>query len=125
MKHRQFIKAVIAAAMLATAHASPFLVCAPVSTALVNGVSNAPASYTITGLGNSPITSPAVVITIGTVQLHLDLGSAGANLANGSYTVSATATNSAGTSAAGGPFTFSLPLLSAPGVPAGLSLSPN
>src|SRR5208283_2930939 len=103
------------------AFAAPFLVCTPIAT----GLGTTPSSYTVTGLGSSAISSPAVTITAGTVQLHLDLGVAGQNLANGNYTVTATATNSAGTSAASGPFTFSLPLLSAPAAPAGLSLSPN
>jgi len=103
------------------AWAAPFLVCAPVA----SGASGTPVSYTVTGLGSAVINSPAVTITAGTVQLHLDLGTAGQNLANGTYTVSATATNSAGTSAASSPFTFSLPLPSVPAAPASLSLSPN
>jgi len=100
----------------ANAIASPFLVCTPVAA----GTSSTPASYTVTGLGGA-ITSPAVTISAGTVQLHLDLSA----IPNGTYTVTATATNSAGTSAASGPFTFSLPLPSMPASPAGLSLSPN
>jgi|SRR5271166_3811339 len=104
-----------------TAYAAPFLVCSPVAT----GASGTPTSYAVTGLGSTTINSPAVTITTGTVQLHLDLGSAGQNLANGTYTVSATATNSAGTSAASSPFTFTLPLPSVPISPAGLSLSLN
>lgn len=101
--------------------AAPFLVCTPINT----GLGTTPSSYTVSGLPGSPITSPAVTITAGTVQLHLDLGASGINLANGSYTTTVTATNSAGTSAASGPFTFSLPQLVTPAAPAGLSLSPN
>jgi hypothetical protein len=104
-----------------SAFGAPFLVCTPVNT----GLSTTPTSYTVTGLPTSPVTSPAVTITTGTVQLHLDLGASGLNLPNGSYTVTATDTNSAGTSAASSPFTFSLPLPAIPGAPASLSLSPN
>ena len=80
--------------------ANPFLVCP----AVTSGVSNSPVTYTVSGLPNSPIVSNAVTITSGTVQLDLDLGPAGQNVPSGSYTVSATATNPNGTSAASANF---------------------
>jgi hypothetical protein len=72
--------------------------------AVTSGISNSPASYTVSGLPNSPIASNAVTITSGTVQLDLDLGPAGQAVPAGSYTVSATATNTNGTSAASANF---------------------
>ena len=84
--------------------ANPFLVCP----AVTSGISNSPASYTVSGLPNSPITSNAVTITSGTVQLDLDLGPAGQNVPTGSYTVSATATNPNGTSASSPNFALTI-----------------
>lgn len=75
--------------------ANPFLVCPPVT----SGISNSPVTYTVSGLPNSPITSNAVTVTSGTVQLDLDLGPSGQAVPAGSYTVSATATNPNGASA--------------------------
>lgn len=112
---KQFIKAAIALAMLstATAKAGPFLVTASVPSTGVQ-----PASYTIQGLPAVNITTPATKNSDGSVQLHYDL----TGLAVGSYTVTATATNLWGTSAASAPFTFSSAL---PGSPISLSVSPN
>jgi hypothetical protein len=99
--------------------AAPFLVCTPVPAG--TGANPQPASYTVTGIGTGSITTPATVNADGSVQLHYDLGTT----PNGTYTVTATDTNSAGTSAASAPFTFSLPFVVTPAVPQGLSLSPQ
>jgi hypothetical protein len=113
------IGAAIAIAIGEEADASPFLVCTPVTSS--GNTNTLPVSYTITGIGSGPITTPATTNANGSVQLHYDLGTA----ALGSYTITATATNSAGTSAASAPFTFSLPFVVTPVVPSGLSLSPQ
>jgi hypothetical protein len=84
--------------------ANPFLVCP----AVTSGISNSPVTYTVSGLPNSPIVSNAVTITSGTVQLDLDLGPSGQNVPVGSYTVSATATNPNGTSAASANFALTV-----------------
>src|SRR5215469_3454462 len=90
------------------AFGAPFLVSSAVTQS--GSTNNLPTSYTITGIGTTAITTPATTNSNGSVQLHFDLGTA----ANGSYTVTVTATNSAGTSAASAPFTFSLPFVVTP-----------
>lgn len=99
-------------------YASPFLVCTPVPAS--TGTSVQPTSYTISGLSAS-VTTAATVNPDGSVQLHYDL----AAVPNGTYTVTVTAANSAGTSAPSAPFTFTLPLSEIPASPNGLSLSPK
>lgn len=100
------MKKLLGLLLLAATHAfaNPFLVCPTVT----GGVSNSPATYTVSGLPNSPITANAVTITSGTVQLDLDLGPSGQNVPPGSYTVSATATNPNGTSAASSNFALTI-----------------
>jgi hypothetical protein len=104
-----------------TAFADVYLVCAPVTPSTTNQSLN-PVSYTISGLGSASVTTPATTNANGTIQLNYDLTTAG--VANGSYTVTATCTNSQGfSSAASAPFTFVLPVN--PAAPAALSLSPQ
>lgn len=74
----------------AAASASPFLVCDPVSGSLDQFTK--PASYVITGLSSTPISTAATVNADGTVQLHYDL----AQLPHGTYSVTAAAVNSLG-----------------------------
>jgi hypothetical protein len=112
-------------AMICTAigaFAQPFLVCSKV---LATDPTQPVTSYTVTGLGTLPITVPAFVNSDKSTQLHLDLslvplGSFTAGLPNGIETVTATATNMWGTSAASVPFTFTKSL---PVTVTGISLS--
>jgi hypothetical protein len=98
-------------------HASPFLVADAVTPASDPNLN--PVSYVLTGLGTSPVSTPAVQNANGTLQLHYDL----ATLANGSYTVSAAAINVFGNSSAeSAPLTFTK---GAPGTPTNLRISPN
>jgi len=90
--------------------ANPFLVCPNVT----GSISNSPTTYTVSGLPNSPITANAVTVTAGTVQLDLDLGAAGQNVPYGTYTVSATASNTNGTSSASGNTTLNVPAIATP-----------
>jgi hypothetical protein len=94
------------------AFASPFLVCDPVPVG-----ANTPVFYTISGVPGLS-NAPAVAVT-GGVALHLDLST----VKNGTYTVTATATNSAGTSAPSAPFTLILPVPVTPGSPSNLNIS--
>jgi hypothetical protein len=99
---------------------APFLVSASYPAA--NNVT----SFTLSGIGTTAITVPALVNADGSTQLHLDLGliplgSFTAGLPNGTQNVTATATNQFGViSAASAPFTF---IKATPGAPTGLSLS--
>jgi hypothetical protein len=104
--------------------AQPFIVCNPVPK---TDPSMPITSYTLTGLLAAPLTVPATINADGSAQLHLDLSKANAGLplANGTYTITATATNARGTGLASGPFTFPFTYpANLPGAPGSLSLSP-
>lgn len=99
----------------ALAKAGPFLCSGPIAT---GSATLTPVSYVITGLGASPITTPALV-TGANAALHYDLGA----LTPGSYTVTVVAVNAGGLPGpASGPFTFSTVT---PAAPTSLSVSPN
>jgi hypothetical protein len=97
--------------------AAPFLVADAVTPASDPNLN--PVSYTLTGIGTSPVSTPAVQNANGTLQLHYDLST----LPNGSYTVAAVAVNVFGNSSAeSAPLTFTK---GAPGTPTSLRISPN
>ncbi len=103
--------------------AQPFINCSPVPK---TDLSMPITSYTVTGLLAAPLTVPATINVDGSAQLHLDLSkvNAGLPLANGTYTITATATNARGTGPASVPFTFPFTYpANLPGAPASLSLS--
>lgn len=107
--------------MVGAAQASPFLVCNPVPATDPSVVGVASLwTYSLTGLGAAPIIVPAQINADGSVQLHYDLS----GLANGSYTVTATATVTGKglASPPSAPFTFSFAV---PAVPTSLSVSPK
>lgn len=103
--------------LLRTASASPFLICDAVPANPNQGLNIV--SYVVTGLSANALTVPAQINADGSQQLHYDVGT----LANGSYTVAASAVNGFGKEGpSSSPFTFTVGL---PGTPTGLRLSPT
>ena len=100
-----------------TLEASPFLVCDPYPG---SGDPNLiPTTFEVTGVAGTPVSSPAFTNPDGTKILHYDL----ATLANGNYTVTATAVNVfGGASPSSAPFTFTKGV---PAQPGGLRISPQ
>lgn len=98
----------ILALIAGNAMAQPFLVCDPYPAN--TDATQVVQSFTITGIGTSPITTPAVLNADGTQSLHYDLSSLG----NGSVTVTVAATNQWGTGAASVPFSFTKAVVGAP-----------
>ena len=95
---------------------SPFLVCDPYPAALDQ--STKPVSFILTGLAQTPISTPATINQDGTIQLHYDLQ----RLAHGTYTLTASAVNVfGGVSGASDPFSFTSGV---PGVPGNLRIVP-
>jgi hypothetical protein len=96
--------------------ASPFLVCDPYPAGLDQ--STMPVTFIITGLAQTPISTPAFTNQDGTIQLKYDLS----QVAHGSYTLTASAANVfGGTSAASLPFSFTSGV---PSVPGNLRITP-
>lgn len=91
--------------------ASPFLVCDAVPSNLDQFTK--PVSYVLTGLAQSPISTPATTNSDGTVQLHYDLS----GLTHGTFTVTAAAVNVFGGigPASDPPFSFGVGVPAAPG----------
>jgi asparagine N-glycosylation enzyme membrane subunit Stt3 len=101
---------------LASAKASPFLVSDPYPAGLDQ--STMPVGFILTGLTAQPISVPVQTNQDGTIQLHYDLS----QLAHGTFTVTASATNVfGGSSLPSAPFTFTSGV---PAVPTGLRIVP-
>lgn len=98
-------------AFASVAFGSPFLVCNSYPTTV-----SQPTDFMVTVDLATPVDSPAQANPDGSVQLHYDL----AAVANGAHTVTVTACNQWGCSAASSPFSFAK---ATSATPAGLSIS--